>query len=238
MLTDIQKSNIKSFIESFDLSVKSIRQDQQNHYKIFCEYDSTKVLLSVQKNRENDKYNIYLNISANLFVPKFQDILNNHKGYQSMEVLTKLINYSFFSMKNYISSLVLAESDFTRKEKYFPILKVMTLFNFSTNNSVNAGTVIFSKNKTVFEDDFGRSMYTKPKARPVDHIDYDIEFNNKHDNMKMIQDVLFSNYIKYMNYVKPFKFDHDDINEIIKMNHVDAAYSINANFTIDQMVAI
>lgn len=238
MLTDIQKSNVKSFLETFDLSVKSIRQDQQNYYKIFCEYDSKKVLLSMQKNRENNKYKIYLNISAYLFVPKFQAILDNHKGYQSMESLSKLINYSFFSMNNYINSIFLAESEFIRKEKHFVTLNVMTLFKFSTNSSVNAGTVIFTKNKTIFEDDFGRNMYIKPKARPVDHVDYDIEFSNKHDNMKMIQDVLFSNYIKYMNYVKPFKFEHDDINEIIKMNHVDAAYSINANFTIEQMVAI
>lgn len=116
MLTDIQKSNVKSFLETFDLSVKSIRQDQQNYYKIFCEYDSKKVLLSMQKNRENNKYKIYLNISAYLFVPKFQAILDNHKGYQSMESLSKLINYSFFSMNNYINSLFwLNRSSFAKK---------------------------------------------------------------------------------------------------------------------------
>jgi hypothetical protein len=244
MLTDIQKANIKSFLETdYQLTVESIRNEKyEDHYKVFCEYDSQKIVLTLVKNKENDKYRLWTDINKYIFVPKFVEMLDNHAGYQKLVLLNGLVSYSLFSMKQYLSSFQLAESSFTRKQKNVAQFEVMTMFKFSdTHHSIHhilAGVTKFSKNETTFDDDFACSLYKEPRVRPVGHIVYNISFKNKDDNMKMIQDVLFSNYVRYMNFIKDFKFEHDNINDIAQLDHIDAAYRINANMSLKAMVEI
>lgn len=244
MLTDIQKANIKSFLETdYQLTVQSIRNERyDDHYKVFCEYDSQKVVLTLVKNKENDKYRLWTDINKYIFVPKFFEFLDNHAGYQKLALLDELVHYSLFSMKQYLSSFQLAESSFTRKQKHVAQFEVMTMFKFSDTyhdlHHILAGVTTFFKNETIFDDDFAKSLYKAPRVRPVGHIDYNISFKNKDDNMKMIQDVLFSNYVRYMNFIKEFKFEHDNINDIAQLDHIDAAYRINANMSLKAMIEI
>lgn len=244
MLTDIQKANIKSFLETdYQLTVESIRNEKyDDHYKVFCEYDAQKVVLTLVKNKENDKYRLWTDINKYIFVPKFVEMLDNHAGYQKLVLLNGLVSYSLFSMKQYLSSFQLAESSFIRKQKHVAQFEVMTMFKFSdTHHSIHhilAGVTKFSKNETTFDDDFARSLYKEPRVRPVGHIVYNISFKNKDDNMKIIQDVLFSNYVRYMNFIKEFKFEHDNINDIAQLDHIDAAYRLNANISLKAMVEI
>jgi hypothetical protein len=244
MLTDIQKANIKSFLETdYQLTVQSIHNDKNdNHYKVLCEHNSQKVVFTLVKNRDNDKYRLWTDINKYIFVPKFVEFLDNHEGYQKLLSLDGLVKYSMFSIKQYLSTFHLAESTFLKKQKHVPQFEVMTMFKFSdTHHSIHhilAGVTKFSKNETTFDDYFARSLYTEPRVRPVGHVDYNIQFKNKNDNMKMIQDVLFSNYIRYMNFIKEFKFEHDNINEITQLDHIDAAYRVNANISLKAMVDI
>ena len=57
MLKEIQKANIKSFLETdYQLAVQSIHNEKyDDHYKVFCEYASQKVVLTLVKNKNNDK---------------------------------------------------------------------------------------------------------------------------------------------------------------------------------------
>lgn len=244
MLKDIQKANIKSFLETdYQLAVQSIHNEKyDDHYKVFCEYASQKVVLTLVKNKNNDKYRLWTDINKHIFVPKFVEFLDSHEGYQKLALLDELVSYSLFSIKQYLSSFQLAESSFTRKQKHVAQFEVMTMFRFSdTHHSIHhilAGVTKFSKNETTFDDDFAKSLYKEPRVRPVGHIDYNISFKNKNDNMKMIQDILFSNYVRYMNFIKEFKFEHDNINDITQLDHVDAAYRINANMSLKAMVEI
>ena len=41
-----------------------------------------------------------------------------------------------------------------------------------------------------------------------------------------------------MNFIKEFKFEHDNINEITQLDHIDAAYRVNANISLKAMVEI
>jgi len=252
MLTDLQKSNIKSFLENdFDLVVKSIRSDSyeeygyvhlEHHYKVFCEFDNKKITLSLVKNDNNDKYKLWANVDNYLFVPKFVEFLNNHQQYQKLSLLKELVAYSMFSIKNYITTCFLAESTFIKKEKHVASFEVMTMFQFGDGghhvHNILAGVTKFSKNEVSFKDKFASNYYRQPRVRPVDHIDFNISFKNKNDNMKMIQDVLFSNYIRYMNMIKKFNFEHDNIVEIAQLDYVEAAYRINANLSLKAMVEI
>lgn len=252
MLTDIQKSNIKSFLEDdFDLVVKSIRSDKyeeygyvhlEHHYKILCEFNDKKITLSLVKNDDNDKYKVWANVDNYLFVPKFASFLANHERYQKISLLKELVTYSLFSIKNYITTCFLAESTFIKKEKHVASFEVMTMFQFAEGDhnihNILAGVTKFSKNEVNFKDKFASSYYREPRVRPVNHVDFNISFKNKNDNMKMIQDVLFANYIRYMNMIRKFNFEFDNISEIVQLDHVEAAYRINANLSLKEMVEI
>lgn len=244
MLTDIQKSNIKSFLENdYQLTVQSMSNEKyEDHYKVFCEYDSQKVVLTLVKNRDNDKYRLWTDINKYIFVPKFVEVLDNHEGYQKLLLLDGLVNYSLFSMKQYLSTFHLAESTFLKKQKHVAQFEVMTMYKFSNANhsihNILAGVTKFSKNETVFDDDFASSLYKEPRVRPVGHVDYNIQFKNKNDNMKMIQDVLFSNYVRYMDFIKKFEFSNDNINDIAQLDHIEAAYRLNAEMSLKAMIDI
>lgn len=245
MLTDIQKGNIKSILEKkYDLIVHSIRDEKSNaHAKIVCEYNTSKVTLSCVHDRKNNKYKIFVDMRTYAFVSPFMKILEEHKGYQALVSMEAMISYPMFSLTHYVTDFVLMESNFLSKRVSRPSFKVMTNFQFSQNNqsslaSIVAGVTTFSVTQTIFNDKFSLHMYQRPLSRPVNHIDVNIEFKNKNDNMKMIQDVIITNYIKYMNFIKPFKFEYDDINQIMTLDSVEAAYRINANFAIKDMVHI
>lgn len=243
MLTDIQKSNMKSFLENdYGLTVCSIRNEKHDdYYKIFCEYANKKVVIKLVKNRDDDRYRMWIDINAYMFVPKFVNVLDNHEGYQALSLLGTLIDYSLFKIKQNVYMMYIAESTFVRKQKHVAQFNVMTIFQFSDSphsiHNITAGVTKFSKKETVFDDDFATNFYREPRIRPVNHVDFNLTFKNKND-IKMVQDVLFSNYIKYMNVIKPFRFGHDDINDISSLDHVEAAYRINANISIQDMVAI
>lgn len=244
MLTDVQKENIKLFLETdYQLTVQSIRNEKyDDYYKVFCEYGSQAITLTLVKNKDNDKYRLWTDINKYIFVPKFVEVLDNHEGYQKLLLLGSLVNYSLFSMKQYLSTFYLTESTFLKKQKHVAQFEVMTMYKFSeANHSIHhilAGVTKFSKNETFFDDDFARSLYKEPRVRPVGHVDYNIQFKNKYDNMKMIQDILFSNYVRYMDFIKKFDFANDNINDIVQLDHIEAAYRINAEISLKAMINI
>jgi len=243
MLLKTQKKNIRQFFKNnFNMEVFSIRPEKNNQpckQKISARLvDNSNIIVSFELILEDQDAGIFCQLySLNSYYYKsvlaIKNVVESTELYRNLETMSAQTGVESFKITSSYSKIKLAQGFFSSVEQLQP--EYALCINFEHNDSdsdlasVLGGFFKVNNNTLTYVDYYSEQINTVNNS-------HQFELNN--DSWKKLETIIYANFLRYIDSIKKFEFEIDNIDDIVLLDYTEALARIKMNTVIKEMISI